>query len=75
MSTDDEDNGPRRDFSELLPVIVAIFLTLAAIGVCFISINRPERPATPAVRSGEVMIGIGRGQTIHPRDGERRGAP
>jgi hypothetical protein len=67
MSIDDEDDGPQRDFSELLPVVVAVFLTLAAIGVCFISINRPEKPATPAVRSGELVIGIGKGQTIHPK--------
>jgi len=67
---DDEDDRPRRDITELLPIGLAMILTAAAIGLCFLHFGvggtSPAQTPPPA-QPTEVTIGIGQGQTIHPQ--------
>jgi hypothetical protein len=73
MSLEDEDDdAPRTDYYQFLPIGLAALLTAAAIGLCFFTFTvPPEKPAAaaPAVArdsgNGEVMIGVGGGSTIH----------
>ena len=65
MSIEDEqDDRPRRDFTELLPIGLAMILTVAAVALIFFkfTVGGPK----PAAEPTEVTIGIGQGQTIHP---------
>ncbi len=61
---DDLDDRPRRDFSELMPIILALVLTLCGIGLFFFnfSAGAPEKPA--AQQPSEVTIGIGQGSNL-----------
>jgi hypothetical protein len=70
MSLDDDDDAPPPDYYQFLPIGVAALLTAAAIGLCFFTFTVPaEKPAPPpasaASGGGEVMVGVGRGSTIH----------
>ena len=64
MSIEDDDDRPRRDFTELMPIALAFILTVAAVGLIFFkfTVGGPK----PAAEPTEVTIGIGQGQTIHP---------
>ena len=69
---DDDDDAPRPDYYQFLPIGLAALLTAAAIGLCFFTFTvPPEKPAAkPAAATsggGEVMIGVGKGSTIHPK--------
>ena len=66
---DDEDDAPRPDYYQFLPIGLAALLTAAAVGLCFFTFTVPveapaAKPATAASGGGEVMIGVGRGSTI-----------
>ncbi len=65
MTIEEDDDRPRRDFTELLPIGLALILTAAAIALCFLTFK--ISPQKPAAQPSEVVIGIGDGQTIHPR--------
>ena len=64
MTIEDDDDRPRRDFTELMPIALAFILTVAAVGLIFFkfTVSGPK----PAAEPTEVTIGIGQGQTIHP---------
>jgi hypothetical protein len=61
---EDDDDRPRRDITELMPIALAFILTVAAVGLIFFkfTVGGPK----PAAEPTEVTIGIGQGQTIHP---------
>jgi hypothetical protein len=67
---DDEDDRPRRDITDLLPIGLAMILTAAAIGLCFLRFGvhgtAPAQTQPPPAQPTEVTVGIGEGQTIHP---------
>ena len=64
MSTDDNDDKPRRDINDLFVIGLAALLTLCGIGMYFFTFKVPvDKPAPPPA---ETMIGIGKGSTIHP---------
>ena len=65
MSIEEDDDRPRRDFTELMPIALAFILTVAAVGLIFFkfTVGGPK----PAAEPTEVTIGIGQGQTIHPK--------
>jgi hypothetical protein len=70
MSTQDqdEDDKPPTQIWDLAVIAVAGLLTLCGIGVCFFKFTiAAAPPAKPAAQPAEVMIGIGKGQTIHPQ--------
>jgi hypothetical protein len=74
MSLEDDDDAPPPDYYQFLPIGVAALLTAAAIGLCFFTFTVPgERPAPrPSVAAdggGEVMVGVGKGSTIHGTQG------
>ena len=65
---DDADDRPYRNYWDLLPIGLALLLTICGIGMFFFhfSAGAPEPAAQQpaAAQPGEVMIGIGKGQTI-----------
>lgn len=66
----DEDNDikPRPEIWEMAIVGLAALLTLSGIGAAFFSFTlKPLPPAKRPPQPTEVTIGIGQGQTIHPR--------
>jgi hypothetical protein len=75
MSLEDDDDAPPPDYYQFLPIGVAALLTAAAIGLCFFTFTVPgEKPAPrPSVATdggGEVMIGVGKGSTVHGPTGQ-----
>ncbi|MEI9885487.1 MAG: hypothetical protein WDN08_03145 [Rhizomicrobium sp.] len=64
MTIEDDDDRPRRDYTELLPIGLALILTAAAIALCFLTFK--ISPEKPAAQPSEVTIGIGEGSTIRP---------
>lgn len=67
MSIENEDDDrPRRDFTELMPIALAFILTVAAVGLIFFKFTVGGPKPAPAAEPTEVTIGIGQGQTIHP---------
>ncbi len=80
MTIEDDDDRPRRDITELMPIGLALVLTAAAIGLCFftftISGDKPAAPDQPMhLAPGEVVIGVGAGSTIHPPAPPKPGHP
>jgi hypothetical protein len=73
---DDDDDAPRPDYYQFLPIGLAALLTAAAIGLCFFTFTVPAettapKPATTASGGGgEVMIGVGKGSTITGPQGQ-----
>jgi hypothetical protein len=70
MSIEEDDDRPPRNYWDLLPILLAVLLTAAAIGLCFFTFRvGDETPTaqTPAPANGEVTVGIGTGEgsTIH----------
>ncbi|HEY4940963.1 MAG TPA: hypothetical protein VII56_06005 [Rhizomicrobium sp.] len=68
---DDNDIKPRPEIWEKAVIGFAALLTLCGVGVCFFSFTiTPAKPPAAqtemSLQPGEVMIGIGKGQTIGP---------
>ena len=69
---DDADDRPYRDYSDLLPIGLALLLTVCGIGMFFFhftigdSAPPPQPPTAMHLEPGEVMIGVGQGSAIHP---------
>ena len=73
MSIEEDDDRPRRDFTELMPIALAFILTVAAVGLIFFKFT-VGGPKPAAAEPTEVTIGIGQGQTIHPAAPKPTGA-
>ena len=70
MIDEDGDIKPPTQFWELGVVAIAAIFTLSGVALCFFSFSPPHaspQQGAPAQVAGEVTIGIGQGQTIHPR--------
>ena len=62
-----DDDRPHRDYSDLLPIGLALLLTICGIAMFFFnfSIATPVKEK-PAPAPTEVTVGIGQGSTIRP---------
>ncbi|MBV9046098.1 MAG: hypothetical protein JO348_04685 [Alphaproteobacteria bacterium] len=77
MSVEDEiDDKPPSNWADMLPILVAATVAAGALMLCFFSFTVPgdNAPAPPPDmgtmtndKSGEVMIGVGQGASIHPK--------
>ncbi len=65
MSLEDDDR-PHRDYSDLLPIGLALLLTICGIAMFFFnfSIALPAK-GKPAPYPTEVTVGVGQGSAIH----------
>jgi hypothetical protein len=60
---DDIDDKPYRDFSDLMPILLAFILTLCGIGMFFFHFAAGA-PQKPAPEPTEITVGIGQGSTL-----------
>jgi hypothetical protein len=68
MTIEEEDDRPPRNYWDLLPILLAVLLTAAAIGLCFFTFRvGGETPTAQTPANSEVTVGIGTGEgsTIH----------